>query len=333
MQRVSVALCTFNGGRFVAEQLRSILAQGDVVGEVIVADDGSSDDTVARVRAVADQAIVDGSRTEFRFLAGGGFGVAANFARALAACRFDLIALADQDDVWRADKVARMVGEFDRRPGLLLLHTDARLVDADGLPTGRFLLGTLELAAVDAAAIHGGEAFTVLLRRNLATGATSMIRRELLASALPFPPAWVHDEWLAMIGSAIGDVDFIPDPLVDYRQHGGNQIGVRVPTLGVKLRRALEDRGSRNRALDLRAGNLVERLHLLGPKVAESKTSAAEGKAAFEALRAQLPTSRIRRVAPIIRAAQGKAYSRFASQGKLDIVRDLLQPASQKETP
>ena len=85
--------------------------------------------------------------------------------------------------------------------------------------------------------IHGGRAFDVFLRRNLVTGATTVLRRSLLAHAAPFPVEWLHDEWLAIIAAAIGRVDVLEDELIDYRQHESNQIGAQRDTFVRKVRR------------------------------------------------------------------------------------------------
>lgn len=324
---ISVALCTYNGARFIEQQLRSILAQGDLISEIVIADDGSTDATLDIVRRIAAESTDAGVAIEFRLLTeGGGHGVTKNFERAVIACRSDFIALSDQDDIWHPSRLRRLVEQFEQRPNLLFLHTDARLVDENGNPLGHQLLHTLEVGAEDSRAIHGGDAFWVFLRRNLATGATSMFRRSLLESALPFSEDWVHDEWLAIIAAAVGELDFLPEPLIDYRQHGANQIGVRTPTLAVKVRRVLEPRGARNRELALRSASLLARLVLLGPLVAPNKLAAARNKVQLETFRAGLPRHRIKRILPVFHKARTGQYVQFASQGRLDIIRDLLQP-------
>ena len=174
---VSVALCTYNGARFIAPQLRSILAQGDRIAEIVVADDGSRDATLDIVRAIAAESKAAGSAVEFRILDGsGGNGVTKNFERAVSACRHDLIALSDQDDVWRADRLALQLAQFEAQDDLTLLFGDARLVDENGAPLGSNLFSTLEVDDASRAAIHRGDAFDVLLRRNLVTGATVLFR-------------------------------------------------------------------------------------------------------------------------------------------------------------
>ncbi|RZU64355.1 glycosyltransferase involved in cell wall biosynthesis [Microterricola gilva] len=323
--RVSVALCTFNGAAYIDEQLWSIAEQGQLVAEIVVADDGSRDDTLERVAAFAQALRAAGSTIEVRVLDGaGGNGVTKNFERAVAACRSELIALSDQDDRWLPGRLQLQLAEFDANPELLLLAADARLVDAGGDPLGATLLETLEVTEHTRDELRR-HPFGTLLRRNLVTGATVVFRRELLATALPFPAEWVHDEWLAIMAAARGQITLLEQPVVDYRQHGSNQIGVRTPTLGNKVRRVLQPRGSRNR-------ELAQRSALLAAKLSESGFSAAdrlaaEQKSAFEGARAALPPRRWMRISGVIRLLSSGAYSRYASQGMTDVVRDLFQPA------
>lgn len=321
--RVSVALCTFNGAVFIEAQLRSILAQAEEIGEIVVADDGSTDATLEHVRVIAAETREHGP--EIRLLEGaGGLGVTKNFERAIAACRGELIALSDQDDVWLPGRLARQLAEFDVRPDLTLLYGDARLVDASGKPLGTTLFATLELTTVTIQDIHKGGAFAVLLRRNVVTGATVVFRRCLLDAALPIPRQWVHDEWLAIMAAAVGAVDALEEPVLDYRQHGSNEIGVQAPSLRNKFQRVLEPRGTRNQDLAVRSRLLLSKLREL-PAVDSALLHAAEQKAEFEAFRAALPERRTRRLAAVL--AHRLDYGRYASQGRLDMVRDLLQPA------
>ncbi|WP_022881570.1 glycosyltransferase family 2 protein [Gryllotalpicola ginsengisoli] len=321
---VSVALCTHNGERFVAEQVRSILAQSRGADELIVSDDASADGTL---RVVAET-MTDAS-PELRVLRNDPpLGVTKNFEQAVGASRGDYIALSDQDDVWRPDKLELTAGLLDADPAALLVHTDARLVDEAGVPLGGTLFGRLEVGEAELGLIESGRGIDAVLRRNLATGATVVFRRELLDAALPFPPLWVHDEWLAAIAAALGGLRVLREPTIDYRLHGANQIGVVEPTLRRKIGRVLgEPRGTRNERLGAVFTTLADRLDALGQRVPAQVRAAARAKAAFETARAQLPRARPARLPGVARLARGGGYGRFASQGRLDIVRDLLQPA------
>ena len=323
---ISVALCTYNGAEYVEEQLASILEQARTPDELVVSDDGSSDGTLEVVAATVAAAAARGIAPEVVVLAGTApSGVTANFERAVAKTTRPLIALSDQDDIWHADRLSTLAARFDDE-GLTFVHTDARLVDEGGAPLGSTLFESLELSDEELRLEERGRAFDALLRRNLATGATVVFRRELLARARPFPPEWVHDEWLAIIAAATGRVGVVRETTIDYRQHGANQIGVTEPTLRYKVRRMLEPRGDRNMKLAKQFAVLADRLETLGEAVPAAYVSAARQKADFEATRAAMPPNRIRRVGTVFGLARRRLYSRFASRGRLDIIRDLLQP-------
>ena len=319
--RISVAMGTHNGAAFLTRQLESILGQSLQPTEIVLSDDASTDDTVE----IAQQVI--GSRIPLTVLRNAtALGVTANFEKATLACTGDLIALSDQDDVWVPERLATAAAEFAERPGLLLLHGNARLVDATEAPLGQTLFEALEVTARERELVHTGRAFEALLRRNLATGATTVFRRTLLATATPFPRGWVHDEWLAIIAAAIGDVDLIDAALVDYRQHGENQIGAARLSFAGKVRRVMEPRLRRNQRLAANFEVLEAKLESLGAAVAPAKLALARGKAAHERVRLALPAVPVLRLGPVLREVASGGYRQF-SRGRGDILRDLVQPS------
>jgi len=320
---ISVALCTRNGARFVEEQVRSILAQTLQPSEIVLSDDASTDATVALVTA-----LVEPSAVVLRVFSNEpALGVTKNFEQALRACSGDLIALCDQDDVWCPDRLERMAALFAATPSLLLAGSDARLVDESGEPLEPSLFDTLSISDDEFSALERGDAFSALLRRNLVTGATTMVRRELVETAVPFPDSWVHDEWLASIASTIGSMAMSREALIDYRQHSGNQIGVASLSPAAKVRRLLEPRSGRNARLEARSRALVERLESWGAAVSPALLEGARGKLDHERIRNSLPESRLRRIRPVLREARKKGYTRYGL-GAQDILRDLVQPAS-----
>ena len=326
---ISVALCTYNGARFVAEQVRSILAQRPAPFELVVGDDDSTDDTIAIIEREVEAArkADPDVRTELVVRRHApGLGVVGNFADALGACRGDLIALSDQDDVWAPVKFARLVPLFVADARLQLVHTDARLVDAAGDPLGLTLLAALEATPAEREGLANGDAFAVLLRRNLVTGATVMLRRELVAQAAPFPPEWVHDEWLAAIAAAQSPhaLRLVPEPLIDYRQHGANEIGARRPTMADRWAKLREPRDGRAPLLAERTRLLAERAEALG--VPAERLAQAQAKHAHEARRRDLPRWQPARIPGIIAGLVAGRYGRY-SRGAIDVLRDLVQPA------
>lgn len=325
MLTVSVALCTYNGEQFVGAQLRSIFGQTRLPAEIVVSDDASTDGTLAVVERVFDEFRGVGVRTRVIRNATP-LGVVSNFEQATLATDGDLVALSDQDDVWRPDRLELVASRFDADPDLLLLHSDARLVDGGGAPLQHSLFEALEVSETERAEIHGGRAFRALMRRNLVTGATAVMRRSLVDRAAPFPAPWVHDEWLAAIAAGLGRVDVVEESLIDYRQHGSNQIGASKLGLRGKLGRLVEPRGDRNRYLLERATVLQARLDALGDDVDPGIRAVAREKVAHHRARVALPARRVSRFAAVLREARTGRYLLY-SRGYADLVRDLVQPA------
>ena len=326
---VSVALCTFNGERFVGEQVASILAQHPLPAEIVLSDDASTDATVSIVEdAVARFSAEhpDGGVTLRVLRNPRALGVVRNFEQAVTATTGEFIILCDQDDRWVPGRIARELAAFADQPDLVLVHADANLIDADGKPLGDSLFRALGMTERERTLISSGRALAALLGRNLVTGATTMFRRSLLEPALPFPSSWVHDEWLAAIAAATGRVDFLPERLIDYRQHAGNVIGAGRIGLSGRLDRLREPREQRNRGLVERAGDLVDRLAALGPAVPHADLRLAEDKLAHERERLSLPRARLRRIGPVLRELSGGGYAHFG-RGAQDALRDLVQPA------
>lgn len=329
--RISVALGTHNGADYLAEQLGSILAQTRAVDEIVLSDDASRDGTVE----LAERLVVEHrERTgpvvpELRVLRNDPpLGVTANFEQALAEASGDLIALCDQDDVWRPDRIERALAALEARPGVELVASDARLVDGAGAPLDLRLFETL---GIDEQAVARLERtpFDELLRRNLLTGATMLVRRELVARARPFPSSWVHDEWLAMVAATGGGVAVVPEPLIDYRQHGANQIGVTKLRIDGKLGRLRAPRTARNARLLARAADLAARLPAIvvarDPDAPRAVERAVADKLEHERARSALPAGRLARLAPVLREWRTGRYVRYG-RGPQDVLRDLVQP-------
>ncbi|AYG04284.1 glycosyltransferase family 2 protein [Gryllotalpicola protaetiae] len=319
----SVALCTHNGGRFLATQLASILSQSTAPAELIVSDDDSSDGTVAVARGGIEGA---NARPVVRWIENRpALGVTKNFEGAITATTGELIALSDQDDVWHPDKLARAAAVFAADAAALLLFTDARLVDGDGAPLDLGLFESLGVTESELRTIASSDPLAALLRRNLATGATVVFRRELLETALPFPDSWVHDEWLAVMAALRGGLRVLREQTVDYRQHGRNEIGVNEPTLRYRVGRMLQPRGDRNEKLARKFADLADWAQASGQQA--ELVARLRAKADFERARAGLPGIRLARIPRVVELALRGLYARYASQGWLDVMRDLVQQA------
>ncbi|WGD38090.1 glycosyltransferase family 2 protein [Lysinibacter sp. HNR] len=324
---VSVALATYNGARFLSQQVLSILAQSHPVDEIVVSDDNSTDATVSIVELLVAEHNAVNARPPISLVVlhnKPGLGVTHNFERAVSGCSGDILFLSDQDDVWHPDKVKKMLAVFGSHPSAQLVFTNARTVDGVGTPLGYSLFEAIELQQSELYGVREGKSFEVLLRRNIVTGATVAFRRKLLDDALPFPRGWVHDEWLAIIASVTSSIEVMTEELIDYRQHGANEIGALKQGVGEKLKKLFYPRRERNQSLYDRAMALPPRLQAM-KGIPPSFCAAAEDKLTHEDFRRGLPGGRLFRIGPVFRELQSGRYDRYG-YGRKDAVRDILQP-------
>jgi glycosyltransferase involved in cell wall biosynthesis len=322
--RLSIVLCTYNGAAYLQPQLDSLLAQTVQPDEIVIGDDGSTDATMEILRRFAACAGESGIDVQLRRNPRN-LGYVENFSQGLRCARGELLFLCDQDDVWHPDKLARMVVAFEADPQLWLLHSNARLVDAQGASLHCSMFDALQLTTQEKQAIHAGAAFEVVLRRSFVTGATTALRRELIDLALPVAPAWIHDEWLAAVAAAAGRLDFIDDSLIDYRQHDTNQIGASRRTLRMKWRelrlpraRLLADEASRLLALE----QFFEHAGFVG--ASDFARRIADKRAHFERRVAIGRLPRWRRAPAIVHETRLGLYKRYGT-GMRSILRDLLR--------
>lgn len=202
---ISVALCTWNGARWLRPQLDSILSQEDVQLEIITLDDASSDETLAILHEYAardDRIRVHANTVNLGHLR--------SFSKCMAMCTGSYIASADQDDVWHPRKLRTLL---DAIGDAGLAYCDSRYVDADGQPTGKKVSDELPMR-------DGYQLLPVLLQ-NTVSGHAALIRRDVLAVAHPFPRHGYHDWWLAMVAMTTGGIVYVDEPLIDFRRHEG----------------------------------------------------------------------------------------------------------------
>ncbi len=240
-ERVDVLLATYNGSKYLVEQLESILAQTYPNIRILVSDDGSTDATVEILRQYharwGDRLVIVPNPCA-------GKGVVRNFENLMFASLNDGLAswavFADQDDVWYPEKIATTLGEMLRTEGSdgsnmpCLVHSDLVVVDEG-----------LAVLSPSFARYQRMEPMTCsplsLLSVNQVTGCTMMVNRALLSMALPLPKETImHDWWCALI-SGSGRRSFIDTPLMLYRQHGANQVGAKDRGLTTRLLRMCTD--------------------------------------------------------------------------------------------
>ena len=245
--KIAILLSTYNGEKFLSEQLDSLLKQTYSNLIIVVRDDDSQDGT---------NLILDDYSTRYKekihriqgdknnLGASGSFSYLVEYALRKKK-RLDLtsayLMFCDQDDIWFPEKVAIQVNEMliaeKRIPTQpILIHSDLYVVSA-----------TNQLIAESFIKYQGLEIkrndFADIIISNLVTGCTALINEELAKNAIPIPKkAIMHDWWLALLASATGEVIFLTTPLVHYRQHGLNTIGAKKFTKGSTKNRSLWQR-------------------------------------------------------------------------------------------
>jgi len=217
-------MATYNGARFVADQITSIVNQTNDEWRLIIRDDGSTDTTPAILAIMAAQhpdaitVLQDDEKN---------LGVIGNFSRLLETAPYDYTMLSDQDDVWLLDKIditiARM-RELEQRYGTatpILVHTDLKVVN-DTMEVVADSFWRYQLLDPCITSLNR------LLIQNHITGCTMIINRALRELSLPISNGvLMHDWWIALVAAAFGVIDSVPSATMLYRQHGGNVEGAK----------------------------------------------------------------------------------------------------------
>ena len=209
---VSIAMATYNGERYVAKQLESILAQTYKNIEVIVCDDASSDDTVSIIEAFAKKdarvRLIKNENT---------LGYVKNFEKAISLCRGEYIALADQDDIWMEEKIATLKAEIGDAS---LIHSDAYLIDEKGD------VFCNSYSRYERKYLYPKNIVELVFNPSV-TGCSVLFTKKLQEKILPFcKDIYVHDLWISMIAYKADGITYCDKPLIRYRQHRDNQIGL-----------------------------------------------------------------------------------------------------------
>ena len=202
---ISVCMATYNGGKYIEEQVRSILPQLSEGDELIVSDDHSADDTIDILKSIRDERIRI-------FTNPGQKGYAGNFENALRQAGGDIIFLSDQDDVWMDGKADAVLRELERCDFVV---TDAEIVDSNRNP----------LYPSHFAHTSVRQGFLLNFWKTRYIGACMAFRRRVLQKALPFPrnrALCAHDYWLAIVAELYFRVGLIHKPCLRYRRHDGN---------------------------------------------------------------------------------------------------------------
>ena len=217
---ISVCMASYNGAKYIKEQIESILCQLPADAEFIISDDGSRDETIDIITSFDDKRI--------KIITGPGKGAVKNFENALRATKGDIVFLSDQDDIWMPGKVDIILSAFNDSTECVL-H-DAEVVDA----SGKVLMPSF----FQWRGVKHGVLNNIL--KNSYTGCCMAVRRDLIEKSLPFPEGMeMHDWWLGLLAERDKASVFIDEKLIKYRRHGENANSLDGYGIGRKIHNRL----------------------------------------------------------------------------------------------
>lgn len=200
---ISVAMATYNGERYVRDQIYSILKELKPYDELVISDDGSYDDTIKIIRNIDDPRI--------KLIKGPRMGVKQNFANAIKNCTGKYIFLADQDDIWLDGKVDKVLNKFEDKV-TCVLH-DAKIVDEklNVINNSFFKFRKSKLGKINN------------IVKNSYVGCCMAFSKELKPFILPIPDdIEMHDQWIGLLSEKYGKSVLLNEPLILYRRHDSN---------------------------------------------------------------------------------------------------------------
>jgi glycosyltransferase involved in cell wall biosynthesis len=201
---VSIAICTYNGERFLQKQIDSLLAQDYSNIEVIAVDDRSGDNTWDMLQECAQK-----DRRLRVYQNEKNLGYARNFEKAITLCKGDFIALSDQDDIWQSNKIRTLM---DAIGDAIMIYHNSDFIDDQDMRIG-------DKTMASRFRMYDGDSTLPFLLSNCISGHAALFSKKLVEFILPFNDAKYHDWWIAYVAFNVGKVKFVDEVLVHYRQH------------------------------------------------------------------------------------------------------------------
>ncbi len=207
---ISIALCTFNGAKFLKEQLDSLIFQSYLNLEIVIVDDCSTDNTVNILRSY-----------ELRFnnisvyINESNIGINKSFSKAIGLCHGEFIAISDQDDIWFPNKLETALEFIDN--DTMMIYSNSLLIDEAANNLNRLMFGKKKL--------YSGDDPRSLSLYNKIAGHTMMFRAELREKILPIPCHSHYDWWIGFVAANSGNIVSLDSPFVMHRVHSDSASG------------------------------------------------------------------------------------------------------------
>jgi glycosyltransferase involved in cell wall biosynthesis len=313
---VSIAMCTYNGERYLVEQLNSLLTQTCLPNELVICDDGSTDGTLKILENFQKNVLfkVFIHRNEKSL------GTTKNFEKAIKNCSGSYIFLCDQDDVWLPEKVKVLATYLNQNPAVEMVFSNAKLVDEKLNDLNHTQWDVVRFGEFQQEKWKKGRAINIMLGGNRVTGCTTAFRSNLSDISMPFPtdiPETIHDTWLAWVATVRHSIMPLDVDLILYRQHATQQVGSRPRVMPPEV--GLMERFLRPRIHKLapiigeREG--LQKLYLRLSSVEKNKgLEPLKNKLDFLTMRSQLHKNRLLRFFPALWSFIKGDYHQYKDQ-------------------
>ena len=206
---VSIAMATYNGEKYIAEQLENLVNQTHKPIEIVITDDHSTDNTVSIIKEFQKKhssiaLIIKESNS----------GVTKTFEQSISNCKGEYIALSDQDDIWELNKIEILLSELNNEDAI---YSNSLLVDKNGTSLNKEFKSLMNLQSY-----YSGAPF---LLANCVPGHTILMKAGFAKTLFPFPDHLMFDRWISFCAASNNGIKYVDKPLVKYRQHDDNVIG------------------------------------------------------------------------------------------------------------
>jgi glycosyltransferase involved in cell wall biosynthesis len=223
--KISVAMCTYNGERYIEQQLKSIVTQYYPIDEIQIADDGSTDNTVSIINDFKKIYKNINLTINERNL-----GPTKNFENVIQRCNGEYICLSDQDDIWHPDKLKIILPILEHNKKVEACFTNADFIDSDGIKIEGSLWESFGLKQNNECLINTERLYECLMRfGNVVTGATIVLKSRCVSKLVPFSPRYsneLHDLIIARKLAINKEIIPIDEPLINYRVHKSQFSGI-----------------------------------------------------------------------------------------------------------
>lgn len=231
-KKISVAIATYNGERFLSEQLESIVHQTCSVDEIVISDDCSEDNTLNVIHHyevlypdILWKININKTNLGFR----------KNFRKAISKCTGDIIFLCDQDDIWMLDKIEKMLKVFDNNPQIMTLVSDFKTINSEGKllqPNKKLENIVLPNRVVNSKCYLEKIKIYEAFPHSQGQGCTMAITSEVAKLYLKCNLDWAHDNLVGLIAAFRGGLYYMKEQLIYYRLHGNNTLGMPIGKWG-----------------------------------------------------------------------------------------------------